>query len=106
MFLTIFTPTYNRKQLLQRLYSSLCAQDCNDFEWLVVDDGSTDGTDSVISNFITEGKISISFLRKENGGKHTAHNVALKYAQGDYFFTVDSDDWLLKNSVSKIKKNH
>lgn len=103
MFLTIFTPTYNRKHLLIRLYESLCSQQCQDFEWLVVDDGSTDGTDAFIADLVADGKISISFIRKENGGKHTAHNVALKYAKGEYFFTVDSDDWLPADSILKIK---
>lgn len=104
MFLTIFTPTYNRKHLLTRLYRSLCAQQCLDFEWLVVDDGSTDGSDSLISDFIAEEKITITSIWKENGGKHTAHNMALKYAQGEYFFTVDSDDWLPEDAVFKIKQ--
>lgn len=103
MLLTIFTPTFNRRPLLQRLYDSLCAQSCKDFEWLVVDDGSDDGTDKFISDLISERKVPIKLIRKDNGGKHTAHNTALKYAQGDYFFTVDSDDWLPEDSVLKIK---
>lgn len=104
MFLTIFTPSFNRKHLLLRLYKSLCCQRFHDFEWLVVDDGSTDGTDMLISEFISEKKINISFISKENGGKHTAYNTALKYAQGDYFFTVDSDDWLPSNAIQQLKK--
>lgn len=104
MFLTIFTPAYNRRHLLPRLYNSLCSQQFRDFEWLVVDDGSTDGTAELISQYITENKIRISHVGKENGGKHTAHNIALQHARGEYFFTVDSDDWLPADALDRLKR--
>ncbi len=102
MFLTIFTPTYNRAKLLLRLYESLRSQTCQDFEWLIVDDGSTDTTEEVVANIIKDTEISIRYLKKENGGKHTAHNLAIKEARGEYFFCVDSDDWLSNNAVADI----
>ncbi len=104
MLLTIFTPTYNRHNTLPRLYNSLCQQDCQDFEWLVVDDGSTDGTENLISEYREKSSFPIIYIKQTNGGKHTAHNTALKYAKGEYFFTVDSDDWLIENSISKINQ--
>lgn len=100
--LTVFTPVYNRADMLTRLYRSLCDQTCNDFEWLVVDDGSTDDTACVIQSFMNEGKINIRYCKKENGGKHTAHNQALELAAGEWFLCVDSDDLLAADAVSKL----
>lgn len=104
MLLTIFTPTYNRAHLLKRLYASLCEQACNDFEWLVVDDGSTDETEQVMSEFISKADFPIKYIKQCNGGKHTAYNTALQHARGDFFFTVDSDDWVPVAGISEIKQ--
>jgi glycosyltransferase involved in cell wall biosynthesis len=84
------------------LYDSLCCQTCQDFEWLVVDDGSTDNTEQLIAKFIEEQKINIRYLRKDNGGKHTAINLGAREAKGDLFFIVDSDDHLTCNAVELI----
>lgn len=100
--LTIFTPTYNRATLLPRLYQSLTAQVEQDFEWLIIDDGSSDDTESVVASFIADQKLDIRYLKKENGGKHTAHNMAVQEAKGEYFFCVDSDDWLADDALTKI----
>ena len=102
MFLTIATPTFNRANLLQRLYESLCMQTCRDFEWIVVDDGSTDSTDQLVHRFIEDSKIPIRYLRKPNGGKHTAINLAAKEAQGELFFIADSDDWLPDTAIANV----
>ena len=102
--LTVFTPAYNRADMLPRLYRSLCDQTCKDFEWLIVDDGSTDETASVVQSFVNEEKINIRYIKKENGGKHTAHNLALEQAAGEWFFCVDSDDLLEENAVEKLTK--
>lgn len=102
MMLTVFTPAYNRAKLLPRLYQSLLEQSCTDFEWLVVDDGSTDDTASVIRSFAEERKIDICYFRKENGGKHTAYNYALEKARGEWFFCVDADDFLGSDAVARI----
>ena len=102
--LTVFTPAYNRADMLSRLYRSLCDQTCKDFEWLIVDDGSTDETASVVQSFVNEEKINIRYIKKENGGKHTAHNLALEQAAGEWFFCVDSDDLLEANAVEKLTK--
>ena len=102
MLITVATPTYNRATLLPRLYLSLCKQTCTDFEWLVVDDGSTDGTEETVKNFISEGNIAIRYLRKPNGGKHTAVNLAAKEARGELFFIADSDDWLPATAIADV----
>ncbi|MGM9600102.1 MAG: glycosyltransferase family 2 protein [Faecousia sp.] len=105
MTLTIFTPTYNRGSLLDRLYQSLITQNRGGFEWLIVDDGSTDNTSDVVEQFIKEEKIAVRYIYKENGGKHTAYNVAVENALGDLFLCLDSDDFLAPNAVEIIQQS-
>ena len=104
MLITIFTPTYNRAELLPRLHKSLQEQTNKNFEWIVVDDGSTHNTKEVIENIILqqENDFPIRYFYKENGGKHTAINRGVREANGDLFFIVDSDDILTFNSVELI----
>lgn len=102
--ITIFTPTYNRENTLKRLYNSLLSQTITDFEWLIVDDGSIDNTESLIEGFIKEKKLDIIYHKQQNGGKHRAINKGLEYARGEYFFIVDSDDYLLDSSLETINK--
>lgn len=102
MLITVFTPTYNRAHLLGRLYESLCAQRFTDFEWLIVDDGSTDGTASLVQGFIAERRIDIKYLSQRNGGKHRAINHGVGQAKGELFFMVDSDDYLPADSLQSI----
>lgn len=101
MKLTIFTPTYNRADKLQRVYDSLIVQTSYDFEWLVIDDGSSDNTEAVVKGF-DQSLFKIVYCKQKNGGKHTAYNRALELARGDYFFCVDSDDWLADQAVNEI----
>lgn len=103
---TIFTPTYNRAYTLERLYNSLVNQNDNDFEWIVIDDGSTDNTAEVINNMKNESKIQITYEKKENEGKHVAINRGLEIANGELFFIVDSDDYLTQDAIQKIRKNY
>lgn len=102
MTITIFTPTYNRADKLKRLYESLKNQTNKNFDWLIVDDGSKDDTKSVVDEFISENIIKINYVYQRNGGKHRAYNKALELAEGDLFFTVDSDDWMKDDSVENI----
>lgn len=104
MLLTVFTPTYNRVNTLSRLFESLNKQNFNDFEWLIVDDGSTDNTTELIKIFKEKADFCIRYYKKENGGKHTAHNKALELAKGELFFTVDSDDWLPEDCFEKLQE--
>lgn len=106
--LTIFTPTYNRAHTLPRLYNSLLEQTDYNFEWLIVDDGSTDNTYQMIETFDTK-KFNIRYIKQKNGGKHIASNVGLKAAKGEIFVVLDSDDWFYPNAVevfnTKFKEN-
>lgn len=104
MFLTVFTPTYNRAHLLPRLYDSLHRQTCKDFEWIIVDDGSTDNTEEVVNGFIkVETTFPIRYFKQANGGKHRAFNRGVKEAQGVWFKCVDSDDMISERGIEEIK---
>lgn len=99
---SIFTPTYNRKHTLHRAYNTLCNQTYKDFEWIIIDDGSIDGTEDLVSLWIQENKFKISYYYQTNQGKHIAYNHYSKYANGKYFISIDSDDaakdnWLERN---------
>lgn len=100
--LTVFTPTYNRAYCLGDLYQSLCRQTSADFLWLVIDDGSTDNTKSLVDQWIEEGKIEIKYLYKENGGMHTAHNMAYENIETELNVCIDSDDKMTDNAVELI----
>lgn len=99
---TVFTPTYNRINLLAALYTSLCRQTSKDFIWLVIDDGSSDGTAKLIQQWKSENIIEIQYQYKENGGMHTAHNLAYDLIETDLNVCIDSDDYLTDNAVEKI----
>lgn len=103
MLITIFTPTYNRSHTLQRLYDSLITQSNKNFEWIIVDDGSVDNTEELIISFISESKISIVYCKQENAGKHIAINKGVELAKGEYFYIVDSDDYLPLNAIQIIE---
>lgn len=100
--LTVFTPTYNRAHTLERTYRSLCSQTCRDFEWLVVDDGSTDGTDSLVAGFIAENIIPVRYIYKENGGLYTGYNTAYANITSELCCCVDSDDFMPDDAVETI----
>lgn len=97
--ITVFTPTYNRAYSLPRLYASLQTQKLRDFEWIIVDDGSTDNTADVVKVWVEEKSMPIHYVKTENGGKHRAINKGVKMATGKLFFIVDSDDWLPDDSL-------
>lgn len=100
--LTIFTPAYNRAHTIERTYESLCRQTCMDFEWLVIDDGSSDNTRELIENWIAENKILIRYIYQENQGMHGAHNTAYKNIHTELNTCIDSDDWMPDDAVEKI----
>ena len=103
--ITIFTPTYNRKDLIERLYQSLLRQTQKNFEWLVVDDGSTDNTEQYFSDLLARQQpFPIRYVKQKNGGKHRAINNGVKNATGELFFIVDSDDYLTENAIDKINQ--
>jgi glycosyltransferase involved in cell wall biosynthesis len=90
---TVLTPTYNRAPLLPRLFESLEAQTYSGFEWLVLDDGSTDDTAAVVAGFAARAMFPIRYVHRENGGKHAALNTGVAAAHGEYCAVIDSDDW-------------
>lgn len=100
--ITVFTPTYNRGYIIRKLYESLESQTLKDFEWLIVDDGSSDNTTEIIEEFINSSSFPIRYYKKNNGGKHRAINYAVPLAQGELFFIVDSDDYLKPNAIERM----
>jgi len=107
--LTVFTPTYNRAHTLPRTYESLCRQTCKDFEWLVIDDGSTDGTEALVTSWIAEQNakengLKIRYIYKENGGLYTGYNTAFANIDTELCVCIDSDDYMPDDAVEKILK--
>ena len=104
MLITIFTPTYNRAHTLERLYDSIKGQAGCPFEWIIVDDGSSDGTEQMVAKWQSSSKetFELRYFRQENSGKHVAWNKGLQEARGDIFFPVDSDDYLTPNALERI----
>lgn len=100
--ITVFTPSFNRADLLSRLYESLCRQSCQDFIWLIINDGSTDNTSEIIKNWQSENKIEIQYFYKKNGGMHTGHNLAYQNIRTELNVCIDSDDWMPNDAVERI----
>ncbi len=106
-FITILTPTYNRASLLPRLFDSLLRQTNKDFEWIVVDDGSTDDTREVVANLKEKcgGAFPMGYVYKANGGKHMAINIGAERARGELLFIADSDDLLTDDALETVENS-
>lgn len=102
--LTVFTSTYNRAHTLGRVYESLCRQTCKDFEWMIVDDGSTDSTATLVSRWKDEGKMPIRYIYKENGGLYTGYNTAYANIETELNVCIDSDDHMPDDAVEIITR--
>lgn len=102
--LTVFTPTYDRAHTISRTYESLLMQECKDFVWLIVDDGSTDNTSELVKSWQDkkDNGFEIEYIYKENGGMHTAHNTAYENIHTELNMCIDSDDCMGKNAVKLI----
>lgn len=101
--LTVFTPAYNRAHTLSRTYESLIKQRNKDFVWLIIDDGSVDDTEELVKNWQKQDNgFKIEYIKKQNGGMHTAHNVAYQNIHTELNMCIDSDDCLAENAVEKI----
>lgn len=103
-FITVFTAIHNRAYCIIDLYESLCRQSCVDFEWMVIDDGSTDNISDIMQSFIDEGKITIHYSSQKWQGKHVAINNGVCKARGEFFFIVDSDDYLTDDAIEYISR--
>ena len=106
MFLTVFTPAYNRAHTLERTYQSLRQQSCKDFCWLVIDDGSIDNTKDLVESWqsAVNNGFEIKYIYKENGGLHTAYNCAIENMSSELAVCIDSDDYMPVNAVQLIKE--
>jgi len=103
MKVSVFTPTYNRAYIIESLYSSLKRQTNMDFEWIIIDDGSTDDTEELFKRITSErNNFDVKYQKVSNGGKHRAINEGVLLAKGDLFFIVDSDDYLTDDAIEKI----
>ena len=100
---TIFTPTYNRAYILEPLYRSIQRQTYRNFEWIILDDGSTDNTEEVIQRWMKDNNdFPIRYYKQRNGGKCRAINKGLDLAEGELFFIMDSDDYLTDNALERV----
>lgn len=101
--LTVFTPTYNRAYCLHKGYEALCRQSSKDFEWIIIDDGSTDNTRELVEAWMkNDNGFRIKYIYKENGGMYTGYNAAIRAAETELSVCVDSDDYLLDYAVERI----
>lgn len=101
--LTVFTPAYNRAHTLPRTYESLLRQNCKDFVWLIIDDGSQDNTAELVNRWMeADNGFEIRYIYKENGGMHTAHNTAYENIDTELNVCIDSDDCMADGAVEKI----
>lgn len=105
IWMTLATPTYNRRKELRRLYESLLALNVATdpaigFEWLIIDDGSTDDTADDIARWCSDNELSIRYFRQHNSGKHVADNRAVELARGEMVLSIDSDDELTADALN------
>lgn len=96
------TPSFNGAETLERLWKSLCAQTFTDFEWLLVDDGSTDDTAPLIERLAKISAFEVRYLRQHNQGKHIALNTGLRAARGEFIAVVDADDWYPPQALERL----
>ena len=99
---TVFTATYNRAHTLSRVYESLQAQTLRDFEWLVVDDGSTDGSRALVAGWAAQAAFPIRYVYQPNAGKPAAFNRGVLEARGDLFLNLDSDDACMPTALERL----
>lgn len=101
--ITVFTPTYNRAYCLHKCYESMLRQTSQDFDWLIVDDGSTDNTKELVQSWINkENGFTIKYIYKVNGGMHTAYNTAYENIETELCMNIDSDDYLTDTAIADV----
>ncbi|MFM9434988.1 O18-antigen biosynthesis glycosyltransferase [Janthinobacterium sp. CG_23.3] len=101
--ITVLTPTYNRAYILERVFQCLQQQTDRQFEWLVVDDGSTDATEELVRGWTGQADFSVRYVHQKNGGKHIAINTGAVQAAGDWVLILDSDDALSDDAIAAIR---
>jgi glycosyltransferase involved in cell wall biosynthesis len=100
--ITVLTATHNRADKLRRLYESLTLQSYTDFEWLVVDDGSSDDTADVVAALIAEASFPARYIYQANRGRHVALNLGVREAAGAFCAVIDDDDWYAPNGLERL----
>lgn len=101
--ITVFTPTYNRAYCLHKCYESMLRQTCKSFDWLIIDDGSTDNTRELVQSWIdAKPEFGICYVYKENGGMHTGYNTAYELIDTELSMNVDSDDYLTDTAIADV----
>lgn len=101
-WITVLTPTYNRAGTLPRVHGSLAAQTFRDFEWLIVDDGSADGTRALVEKWRADGAFPIRYVYQSNGGKPAAVNTGVREARGCFTLILDSDDACVPHALQTL----
>ena len=101
---TILTPVYNRRATLERAINSVKSQTFKDYEHIIVDDGSAEGIDDIVEAYMKESSRPVLYIKKENGGVHTARNIGIKHARGTYLVGLDSDDEITPNALETYYK--
>lgn len=101
--ITVFTPSYNRKHTLHRCYESLLRQSNKSFIWMIIDDGSTDGTEDIVRQWqMCDNGFEIQYVYKENGGLHTGYNKAIELCTTELMMCIDSDDYVAEEAIQKV----
>jgi len=103
-FFTVLTPTFNRADLLGRVYASLQAQRFTDFEWLIVDDGSTDDTRETVSAMMPRSPFPVRYIHQENGHKKMAFNRGVREARGTMLVVLDDDDEMPPDALGTMHR--
>jgi glycosyltransferase involved in cell wall biosynthesis len=103
-YFTVFTPSYNSRETLPRAYESLRAQTWRDFEWLIVNDGSIDDTETLVAKWQHGAAFPIRYIKQENRGKHRSFNRAVKAARGALFTFLDADDECVPEALEKFHR--
>lgn len=100
-FISIIIPCYNVEKYVERCINSIKNQTINNFEVLLIDDGSKDNTKNIINKLIKEDS-RFKYFYKENGGQASARNYGLDIANGDFIAFIDSDDWVESNYLEEL----
>lgn len=103
--ITVLTATYNRAHTLERLFASLAGQGDTRFQWVVVDDGSTDDTPALLQRLCGQAPFSMQVVRQDNSGKHVAINTGCAVATGQWILIVDSDDALTPDAIQTVHEH-
>ena len=104
MLLSIVIPVYNVEPYLRECLDSVFAQDLSDCEVIAVNDGSTDGSCAILEEYKASHPEVLTIFDKPNGGLSSARNAGVEMAKGDYYYFLDSDDYLKPHALASIRQ--